>query len=357
MSRNPPHDKEKSFNQEEGWDRYEALFNRSLFCVHIHDFEGNFIDANDAALNLLGFTREEIHSLNFGSLLSENQLPKALQELDEIIKTGRPSGISQYKLRAKDGRTVWVETEGSLIYQKGKPYAIQAIARDITDRKEAEEALRKSERRLLSLIKTVQAAIMVHGPDTSIRMSNATAERLLGLSEDQMLGKTDIDPEWRFFREDGTVLPIEEYPVNQVIATQAPVKNMTAGIHRPATEDIVWVFIHAEPVFDDQQNLSQIIVTFMDITESKRAAKERESLIYELQEALSAVKKLSGLLPICANCKKIRDDKGYWQQVEVYMHSHSDVSFTHGICPECADKLYPGFSGSDEPDPTENNDG
>jgi len=78
-----------------------------------------------------------------------------------------------------------------------------------------------------------------------------------------------------------------------------------------------------------------------DITERKRAEQEREKLIQELQEALTKVKKLSGLLPICASCKKIRDDKGYWNQIEGYIRDHSEAEFSHGICPDCARKLYP----------------
>ena len=71
------------------------------------------------------------------------------------------------------------------------------------------------------------------------------------------------------------------------------------------------------------------------------AAKERESLIAQLQKALQEVKTLSGLLPICASCKKIRNDDESWQQIEDYIASHSDADFTHGICPECAHQLYP----------------
>ncbi|MDD5231577.1 MAG: response regulator, partial [Candidatus Marinimicrobia bacterium] len=78
-----------------------------------------------------------------------------------------------------------------------------------------------------------------------------------------------------------------------------------------------------------------------DITEKKKAEAEREKLIRDLQEALNQVKTLSGLLPICSHCKKIRDDKGYWSEVETYIHSHSDVDFSHGICPECLKKYYP----------------
>jgi predicted RNase H-related nuclease YkuK (DUF458 family) len=83
------------------------------------------------------------------------------------------------------------------------------------------------------------------------------------------------------------------------------------------------------------------IITYWDITKEEHAEEEREKLILELQKALSEVKTLSGLLPICASCKKIRNDKGYWEQMEVYMRDRSGAEFSHGICPECAEKLYP----------------
>jgi hypothetical protein len=79
------------------------------------------------------------------------------------------------------------------------------------------------------------------------------------------------------------------------------------------------------------------------LTERRRAQEERERLIVELQGALAEVRTLSGLLPICASCKKIRDDQGYWNQIEDYVSSHSEATFSHGICPECAKKLYPDY--------------
>jgi CheY-like chemotaxis protein len=72
-----------------------------------------------------------------------------------------------------------------------------------------------------------------------------------------------------------------------------------------------------------------------------RLDRERQQVVADLQKALAEVKKLSGLLPICASCKKIRDDKGYWEQVEAYIKKNSEAEFTHSICPECARKLYP----------------
>ena len=76
----------------------------------------------------------------------------------------------------------------------------------------------------------------------------------------------------------------------------------------------------------------------------KQAEEERERLIRELQEALVNIKTLSGLLPICYSCKQIRDDKGYWNQIETYIHDHTDANFTHGICPPCAEKLYSEYN-------------
>jgi len=82
-----------------------------------------------------------------------------------------------------------------------------------------------------------------------------------------------------------------------------------------------------------------------DITERKRIEDERTRMIAQLNETLSKVRTLSGLLPICASCKKIRDDKGYWQKLETFVHEHSNAEFSHSICPECMERLYPDFSG------------
>ncbi|MDQ1240513.1 MAG: hypothetical protein QG577_2699 [Thermodesulfobacteriota bacterium] len=78
-----------------------------------------------------------------------------------------------------------------------------------------------------------------------------------------------------------------------------------------------------------------------DLSERERAEKEKSHLTNELQNSLAEVKKLSGFLPICSSCKKIRDDKGYWSEVERYIGEHSEAQFSHGICPDCMRKLYP----------------
>ena len=90
-----------------------------------------------------------------------------------------------------------------------------------------------------------------------------------------------------------------------------------------------------------EKNISALILSYEE--EIKDEMEKRQQLIIELREALAEVKTLSGFIPICAHCKKIRDDEGYWQQVEQYVQERSQAQFSHGICPECAKKYYPGI--------------
>ena len=102
-----------------------------------------------------------------------------------------------------------------------------------------------------------------------------------------------------------------------------------------------WLEHWCQPVFSPKGRYLGRRASNRDITERKRLEQERENLIKELEKALADVKQLSRLLPMCAKCKKIRDDEGYWLQVEEYFRQHSNTEFSHGICPECAKELYP----------------
>ena len=106
--------------------------------------------------------------------------------------------------------------------------------------------------------------------------------------------------------------------------------------------------ITARPYLDSNQKTTGIIESFQDITALKLLEKEKEKLIGKLKESLEKVKLLSGFLPICSSCKKIRDDKGYWKQIESYISDHSEAEFSHGICPDCARELYPDMKFLDE---------
>jgi len=92
-----------------------------------------------------------------------------------------------------------------------------------------------------------------------------------------------------------------------------------------------------------QINAQVLYRTIRHAIERKRAADEREQLIHQLQKALAEVKTLSGMLPICSGCKKIRDDKGYWNRIETYVMQRSTATFTHGLCPDCIKKYFPDY--------------
>lgn len=103
----------------------------------------------------------------------------------------------------------------------------------------------------------------------------------------------------------------------------------------------IWVEVKMKFLRDPEGVAVGILGVSRDITERKSAGREREELILKLQEALKKVETLSGMLPLCSSCKKIRNDKGSWQHLELYIEDHSNAEFSHGVCPECARELYP----------------
>jgi len=96
-------------------------------------------------------------------------------------------------------------------------------------------------------------------------------------------------------------------------------------------------------VFLDAAGQERTCMIFRDISARKLLEEERERLITELRETLGQVKMLRGLLPICASCKKIRDEHGTWNEIESYVRKHSEVNFSHGMCPDCMRGLYPEY--------------
>jgi transcriptional regulator with PAS, ATPase and Fis domain len=102
-----------------------------------------------------------------------------------------------------------------------------------------------------------------------------------------------------------------------------------------------YLIFDASPIYSQDGKLLGVVETLQDITVLKQMEEEKERLNCELREALNQIKTLSGLIPICAACKKIRDDKGYWNQLEQYLEEHSDAEFSHGLCPECFQEYFP----------------
>jgi GAF domain-containing protein len=97
------------------------------------------------------------------------------------------------------------------------------------------------------------------------------------------------------------------------------------------------------------QTMTDMGIKIGQFIERRQGEAQRERLVQELQEAMGRIKILRGLIPICASCKKIRDDTGYWNDLETYISDHSEADFSHGICPDCARRLYPGWDEFDKP--------
>lgn len=165
---------------------------------------------------------------------------------------------------------------------------------------------------LFNLVEMNTDGIVVVDKKGTVRFANTAADRLFGITPGGFVN-----------RPFGFPLRVEGSTEIEVLRSgQEPVT-----VEMKVSE-ILW------------QESSNYLASLRDVTKRKNEEKERQQLVSELKEALANVKRLSGLLPVCASCKKIRDDEGHWNQMETYIEKYSDALFSHGICPECADSLY-----------------
>jgi PAS domain S-box-containing protein len=165
---------------------------------------------------------------------------------------------------------------------------------------------------------------------------NKSFEEFLGMTRQKIIGKSvyEISPPKLaevYHKKDAELL---NNPGIQIYEFE--VQSKTSNSNRQ-------VIFHKATFQEPGGQIAGLIGAIIDITERKDAESKKEKVIAELKGAIEKVKLLSGLLPICAHCKKIRDDKGYWNQIEAYLHEHSEAEFSHSICPECMKKLYPEY--------------
>lgn len=156
---------------------------------------------------------------------------------------------------------------------------------DITERKQAHDALIESEAKHRQILDHLQAAVVVHAADTGILMANRRAAELLGLDAGTMEGRKVTDPAWHFIRQDGTRMSLEEYPISRVVARQAPVEDLVVGIVWDGPGTTVWALANAYPMFDEGGALEQVIVSFIDITSLRKAEEERRHLAAQVLHA------------------------------------------------------------------------
>jgi len=205
---------------------------------------------------------------------------------------------------------------------------------------EMEHKLAEREQWLYTTLKSIGDAVITTDTQGRISFMNPVAEKLIGCSRSEAEGQDLLD----FFKivDEDTNNAIKN-PVLDVIKTGKTIElsNHTLLIDR--SDNQIPIADTIAPITNSHGQVIGAVLVIQDITERRQAEQEREKLIAELQEALDTLKVLSGILPICASCKKIRDDEGEWHAPEVYIRDHSDAEFSHGLCPDCAVKLYPEF--------------
>jgi PAS domain S-box-containing protein len=249
------------------------------------------------------------------------------------FRDGKIHTVEKSALRERG--MIHVEIKGSPLKDSaGNIIAGIEVVRDITERKQMEEKLRESEERFRRIFENGPLGMIIADPDFKILKANRALCEMLGYAEADLPG-----------RSIGEITHTEDIEKSASLSKQLlhgdiPFFQLEKRYIKKNGETL-WVNLTAAAIRGQNGEVLYALGMVEDISRRKLAEQERERLVHDLQQALDKIKALRGLLPMCAWCKKIRNDKGYWQKVETYIQEHSDASFTHGICPECLNKVDP----------------
>lgn len=203
------------------------------------------------------------------------------------------------------------------------------------DRKRKEEELLESEARFRRMVTTANEGIISLNADWQITYTNAHLDEMLGYNTWELLGKSIETILW-----EGDLVDFQKRKQERQQGTNSKFERK---FQTKQGLDLCTI-VSATAIFNSNGEFAGSFGMITDITALKRTEEQLNQKLSELNQALDQVKTLKGILPICMSCKKIRDDQGYWEQVEVYVRDHTEAEFSHGICPSCIKELYPGFA-------------
>ncbi|HEY7294281.1 MAG TPA: PAS domain S-box protein, partial [Dehalococcoidia bacterium] len=245
--------------------RYRELFEHSNDILYTLDLQGSLTEMNREGERVTGYTRDEV----MGQPIIEFVLPEYRERMQQMRARkldGEPVTTYELGLRAKDGRVVILEVSSRLLYEEGRLIGVQGSARDITARKQAAEALRRSEERLQRIVETAAAGIQIFDRNGRSVLLNAAVERMLGISRELWNGAHLEKPPFTHLRLDGTPLPPEEHPFSIVQRTGEPAHGVELIVVRPDGRCVV-VSASAAPLHDEAGRFDGLVLVLHDVTE------------------------------------------------------------------------------------------
>lgn len=280
-------------------ERTRAIVETALDGLVTIDASGIVTDWNGQAASIFGWTREEA----LGQPLSHLIIPPRDREahargLSHFLASGETHILNrriEVLALHRSGREFPVELAISPV-RIGDTIFFSAFVRDITERREAESKLRESEQRYRSVVNALDEGVLVVDHEGALRTGNASAERILGVSIDELTGRSLRDEWWRTIREDGSPFPFEEYPAMITLRTGRPCASVVMGVQRPDGK-LRWIEINSRPLaLKGQTTPPAVVVSFSDITERKRG-EERLTAQYMVTRVLAESRNLEEAVP------------------------------------------------------------
>lgn len=209
----------------------------------------------------------------------------AMAHWQQIMRRQADDYNYEVRMIRKDGTVIWTDVRGQAVRDDdGQVTHLIGATVDVTERKRMEAALRESEERYRSVVSAMAEGIVIQDQEGRIRSCNATACRILGLTEDQVLGRTSLDPQWHAIREDGSPFPGEIHPAMHTLRTGRACENVIMGVHRP-DGSIVWISINTQPITSGaDEPLLGVVASFRDITMQKQVEAALRQAHEELEQ-------------------------------------------------------------------------
>lgn len=260
-------------------ERFRHAFEYAPIGMAMVALDGRWMDVNKSLCDMLGYSRDELLDTSFVELTHPDDLGK--DEAAGFRLLSKEADFLQIEKRFlhKSGETVWINLSSSLVLDSdGTPSYVISQIENITQRKLAEDALLASEERYRSLVTALTEGIVLHDSSGAILTCNTSAERILGLTIDQMTGRTSLDPRWRAVHEDGSPFPGETHPAMVTLQTGEPCNNIIMGVYKP-DDTLTWISINSQPIKKPGEiKPYAIVASFADITERRQAEeKQREA--------------------------------------------------------------------------------